>query len=223
MWCANGGSSTYCNDGGADWGQPPLGTSTTSQTGWTPGTFPYRGDSASKGSIACACMKDCTCKGDEKCWCVDPDQQPVGPGSYKTRIIIANSGKRGSCACFCNDVGARRRSLLAIGSTPTISLADLAPARNEGSAELGSSMAAGGAVRQLMGTCDCSKCKTTSPSASPSPSAPPSPPAAAEVRTHTYRNTHKQTYTDIHVNTHTLLLTCICTYTRTHTHTHNQV
>ena len=36
MWCANGGSAAWCNDGGENWAQPPLGTATTRQTGWTP-------------------------------------------------------------------------------------------------------------------------------------------------------------------------------------------
>jgi hypothetical protein len=130
MWCANGGSATYCHDGGADWGQPPLGTATSSHTGWTPGTFPYRGSSADKGSQACACMKDCSCyKG--VCRCVDEQQSPTGPGSFVPERIIKTSSKKGECACVCNDVGARRRSLLAIGSRPTITLASILPGRDD--------------------------------------------------------------------------------------------
>ena len=83
-WCGNAGlGSPYCKDGGADWAQPPLGNAETSQTGWIPGTFPYRGSSADKGSMECACMKDCTCT-DSKCYCVNENQPPVGPVSAQT-------------------------------------------------------------------------------------------------------------------------------------------
>ena len=134
MWCANGGSSTYCHDGGADWGQPPLGTSTQAKTGWTPGTFPYRGSSADKGSLACACMKDCTCSRGT-CWCVDEKQSPTGPGSFLPAKIHKSISKEGQCACVCNDVGARRRSLLAIDRpkrlSETVSLARILPGRDD--------------------------------------------------------------------------------------------
>ena len=83
-WCGTAGlGSPYCIDGGADWAQPPLGNAETSQTGWIPGTFPYRGSSADKGSMECACMKDCTCT-DSKCYCVNENQPPVGPVSAQT-------------------------------------------------------------------------------------------------------------------------------------------
>jgi len=167
MWCANGGDSTYCHDGGADWGQAPLGTATESQTAWTPGTFPYRGGSASQGSMACACMKDCGCNGG-KCWCLNADQQPVGPGSYTPDKIYGNkSGKRGECTCFCNDVGARRRSLLAIGSSPTVSLADvrssgssfgMVPGRHEEGPALPPLVVSVASSRRLLEECDCTAC-----------------------------------------------------------------
>ena len=134
MWCANGGSSTYCHDGGANWGQPPIGASTQAQTGWTPGTFPYRGSSADKGSLACACMKDCTCNRG-KCFCVDEKQSPTGPGSFVPATIFKSSSKKGECACVCDDVGAQRRSLRAIERiklrSQTVSLASILPGRDE--------------------------------------------------------------------------------------------
>ena len=133
-WCANGGSSAYCHDGGAGWGQPPLGTSIQAQTGWTPGTFPYRGSSADMGSLACACMKDCACT-NGVCRCVDEQQLPTGPGSFVPRRIIKDSRKKGECVCVCNDVGTRRCSLLAIGRpkrrSETLSLASILPGRDD--------------------------------------------------------------------------------------------
>lgn len=79
-WCLDHLGSSYCKDGGESWAQPPLGSWLEGdQTGWTPGTYPYRGGSANMGEMSCSCMKDCTCNKD-KCWCVDPEQQPVGPG-----------------------------------------------------------------------------------------------------------------------------------------------
>jgi len=143
-WCESAGASAsgYCQDGGADWAQPPLGShvcaadASTCQTGWTPGTYPYRGSSADQGSMACACMKDCTCNG-PKCWCKNADQQPVGPGDFMPSTIYSSSSKKGECACFCTAIGdgvRRRRNLLgamaasgsalpAIGQSPRISLA----------------------------------------------------------------------------------------------------
>ena len=61
-WCLDHLRSSYCKDGGASWAQPPLGSWLEGdQTGWTPGTYPYRGSSADSGEMSCACMKDCTC------------------------------------------------------------------------------------------------------------------------------------------------------------------
>jgi len=78
-WCGGAGTgSPFCTDGGKGWAQPPLGNADSSQTGWVPGTFPYRGGSTDKGSLECMCMKDCTCS-EQKCFCVDKEQAPVGP------------------------------------------------------------------------------------------------------------------------------------------------
>jgi hypothetical protein len=78
-WCATEGvGHPYCHDGGADWGKPPLGDAEGPQTGWTPGTFPYRGSSEDLGSLECMCYKDCSCTS-SKCWCADQEQAPVGP------------------------------------------------------------------------------------------------------------------------------------------------
>jgi hypothetical protein len=152
MWCANGGSAAWCNDGGANWAQPPLGTATTRQTGWTPGTFPYRGKSAT-GSMACACMKQCSCTVGFKKWecrCVDANQKPVGPGSSVPTKIIVDQTKKDECACMCNDQGARRRTLLALGSSPTVTLASIT-------------------TSMLQEQCDCSVC----PGLEPRPTAAP--------------------------------------------------
>jgi len=81
------------------------------QTAWVPGTFPFRGAIAGKGSFECACMKDCTCVG-TKCFCVNAEQKPVGPGSYAPELIIKSSSKGGSCACRCDEGARRRRRLL---------------------------------------------------------------------------------------------------------------
>jgi hypothetical protein len=68
MWCAaDGKESDYCGK-----------TVPDGPEGWIPGTFPYRGQSAGLGSVACSCMKDCGCS-KEKCWCVSGSQKPVGP------------------------------------------------------------------------------------------------------------------------------------------------
>jgi len=117
-------------------------------------------------------MKDCSCyKG--VCRCVDGQQSPTGPGSFVPERIIETSSKKGECACVCNDVGARRRSLLAIGSTPTITLASMLPGRDDvAPASPPSVLALGGAGRRLLGKCDCTQC--------PSPSPPPPPPAEPE-------------------------------------------
>ena len=78
-WCGGAGTgSPFCTDGGKGWAQPPLGNADSSQTGWVPSTFPYRGGSTDKGSLECMCMKDCTCS-EQKCFCVDNKQAPVGP------------------------------------------------------------------------------------------------------------------------------------------------
>jgi len=106
-WCGANPGNEYCKDGGADWAQPPLGSyEKGSQTGWVPGTFPFRGASEGQGSFQCACMKDCTCNG-AKCFCVNAEQQPVGPGSYAPELIIKSSGKGGSCACKCDVISVR--------------------------------------------------------------------------------------------------------------------
>ena len=148
LWCANGGSAEFCRDGGADWGRPPLGTAGRAQTAWTPGSYPYRGRSASSGTLACACMKDCTCnKG--TCRCANPQQQPVGPGSYVPEEILLKTSNVGECACFCNDVGARRRNLLAIGSPRTVALGAGESVPRTVLAALPEYAAAGAAARQV--------------------------------------------------------------------------
>ena len=176
MWCANGGDSTYCHDGGENWAMAPLGSSDEHQTGWVPGVFPYRGSSADRGSMACACMKDCTCGRSRRhgleCFCVHGDQQPVGPGPAKPASVFPRSSKMGKCACFCDDVSARRRRLLAIGGTPSVTLAHVASGaspranlnvgREAASAQLDVGdtvlLTIGGGGRKLLETCDCSKC-----------------------------------------------------------------
>ncbi len=153
MWCANGGSAAYCNDGGANWGQPPLGTATTSQTGWKPGIFPYRGKAT--GSMACACMKQCSCTAGYKKWecrCADANQKPVGPGTSVPTKIIVDGQKKDECACMCNDQGARRRTLLALGSSQPVTLASIT-------------------TSMLQEQCDCSVC----PGLEPRPTAAPPP------------------------------------------------
>ena len=123
----------------------------------------FKGAAAAKGSMTCACMKDCSCyKG--VCRCVNGQQSPTGPGSFVPEEIIETSSKKGECACVCNDVGARRRSLLAIGSTPTITLASMLPGRDDvAPASPPSVLALGGAGRRLLGKCDCTQCPSPSP------------------------------------------------------------
>ena len=208
MWCANGGDASYCRDGGADWAQPPLGTATSTHTGWVPGSYPYRGTSATKGSMDCACMKDCGCTSSwsgEKCYCVNADEQPVGPGTMKIKSIVKLSGKKGNCACRCSDAaGGRRRNLLAIEASPSVTLADAGIMGLPGRAGVasaspptpsGSFMPS--SARRLLEYCDCSQCDqdpgsvchfddgTSCPAgpaeggdASPSPPPPPPPPPA---------------------------------------------
>jgi hypothetical protein len=55
------------------------------------------------------CMENCGCTGD-KCFCVDKDQKPwplVGTEFEKQlkKGHIANSGKKGMCACSCDKEG----------------------------------------------------------------------------------------------------------------------
>jgi hypothetical protein len=54
-------------------------------------------------------MENCGCTGD-KCFCVDKDQKPwplVGTEFEKQlkKGHIANSGKKGMCACSCDKEG----------------------------------------------------------------------------------------------------------------------
>ena len=164
MWCANGGDPTYCHDGGADWAQPLLGTATSQQTGWAPGTFPYRGSSADLGSLECACMKGCGCTtswSGEQCYCADKTQQPVGPGNMSPKTVTYSSIQKDNCACRCNNVEGGRRRLLTIGSAPTVSLADMLSERGDVTSELSSVWRVNGAAaRRLLGECDCTKCPT---------------------------------------------------------------
>ena len=78
--------------------------------GWVPGAFPLRGAAKYAGSIACSCMKHCTCEDDE-CVCKDANQLPVGPGSFTPTVTLVGESRRsrsqdpeGQCGCVCNVV-----------------------------------------------------------------------------------------------------------------------
>ena len=94
-----------------------------------------------------------------------PPAPPSAPGSPPSSLANTDS-EDACCATDCaggppKDLGARRRVLLGIGSLPSISLANVLPGTNVGSA-LAASTAVGGAARQLMNTCDCTKCSSES-------------------------------------------------------------
>jgi len=90
---------THGHDGGAVWARTPLGSALAespgarSTEGWKPGTFKYMGN-GNDGTTSCACMKDCTCRLSSrswKCYCVDKDQTPVGPGEAVPSSVIRSS------------------------------------------------------------------------------------------------------------------------------------
>ena len=142
MYCKNNPGYSACqNDQGESAAKPPLGTADPAirKTSWRPGSYPMRGTQS--GTASCSCVKQCACKdpvfstkkGEEnliktwECRCVDPNQAPVGPGSAKPTAIYKDSGKGDECGCACTVSGAarrrhRRRNLLSVGSSPTISL-----------------------------------------------------------------------------------------------------
>lgn len=87
------------HDGGATWARAPLGSAlqeapgSRSTSGWQPGTFNYMGEDKS-GTVTCACMKDCTCRLSSrswKCYCVNKEQEPVGPSDQRPTRIIKSS------------------------------------------------------------------------------------------------------------------------------------
>ena len=116
-WCSQNPTSIHClnTDGGEDWAASPLGSAPSSSTKWQPwgltGSWNFRG--REEGRMSCACMKHCTCtprSNSWKCYCVDDNQGPVGPGTASPTRIIRSGSKAGKCACLCEeDVVARRR------------------------------------------------------------------------------------------------------------------
>eukprot|EP00286_Rhodomonas_abbreviata_P018760 CAMPEP_0181300898 /NCGR_PEP_ID=MMETSP1101-20121128/7136_1 /TAXON_ID=46948 /ORGANISM="Rhodomonas abbreviata, Strain Caron Lab Isolate" /LENGTH=835 /DNA_ID=CAMNT_0023406167 /DNA_START=13 /DNA_END=2522 /DNA_ORIENTATION=- len=110
VWCASNTNNVYCNDGGADWALPPIGTSAGDQysTSWMPKSGavlenPGAGDAA---TYDCACMKSCTCQA-TKCWCVSTSTTKVGTDTGidgATGTIYSSSSKKGQCTCSCGGV-----------------------------------------------------------------------------------------------------------------------
>jgi len=110
--------SDYCNDKGPDAAKPPLGeyTGESSEIGWEPVsdvtlTLPTRPD-LDGSKYACSCMRNCGCNGQGHCWCMDPEQQPIGTdeGSYTDTNITEHHAARGRCSCSCGGVAARLHS-----------------------------------------------------------------------------------------------------------------
>ena len=96
-------------------------------------------------------MKQCTCSvGWRKweCFCVDPAQRPVGPGSAIPTKVSYSSTKVDDCACLCTADGGNRRRVL--------SELSLAFGSDTHSARVADGEATGG--RRLMESCDCTTC-----------------------------------------------------------------
>ncbi|EKX53688.1 hypothetical protein GUITHDRAFT_100664 [Guillardia theta CCMP2712] len=107
MWCSKNVGNSYCNDGGENWAQKPLGSvDSVAETNWTPhsNVKVYDGDTPTGETYNCQCMKRCSCTS-SKCYCVDPNQAPVGKGSEYDKLIakkIAEDSEKGSfCSCSC--------------------------------------------------------------------------------------------------------------------------
>lgn len=130
LWCATDGTGNkWCNDGGADWAQPPLGTAAPGKEGWWPksnvhiwtrtaSNVPIVDET--KPTYNCACMKQCACtykkpKRDgtiqSKCWCVNPEGgEMIGDTGemqmYRDIIsagkILKSSSKADQCDCVCS-------------------------------------------------------------------------------------------------------------------------
>jgi len=79
-WCADHLTYAGCNDGGAKWGAPPVGTaSSTEATEWIPQQgAKIQGTGSKAGNIiGCQCMKNCAASKPEKILCSKLDTRPV--------------------------------------------------------------------------------------------------------------------------------------------------
>jgi hypothetical protein len=129
LWCATSGAGNkWCNDGGADWAQPPLGTAAPGKEQWTPKSNIHIWTKTAsnvpvidttKPTYSCACMKKCSCtykkptatgEIQSRCFCKNPkggelfgDQTEMQ--IYKDIIAagkISSADKSEECDCVCS-------------------------------------------------------------------------------------------------------------------------